>query len=167
MRTITLLWITFFMGLNLSAQDFTVPKDYKFENKDVYKSYEPQIKQAVDWAMNNTLSVDPKKRADVNKFFMDWISGTPDVSVGIDSRVVSFININPELLMPFIMGWVKYSLENNYSKDKIQCNKAGIEAVVAFYNKNRGFLKKDKNVEKYEKLLSKGKLEEELAKKIK
>lgn len=167
MKTHTLLWLSFFITICLSAQDFDVPKDYKFEKKEDYKSYEPQVKQAINWALNNTLSADAKKRVEVNTFFMAWVSGTPDVTVGMDSKIVTFIKYNSELLMPFIMGWVQFSLDNNYSKDKIMCNKAGIETVVAFYNKNRGFLKKDKEVEKYEKLISNGKLEEELAKKLK
>lgn len=149
------------------AQEFSVPKDYKFEKKEDYKPYEPQIKEAIDWSLSKTLSADPKKRADTYKFFMDWLGGTPDVSVAIDSRVLTFMEKNKELLIPFMMGWAKYSLDNEYTEDKIKCNKAALEAVVAFYNKNRGFLKKDKEVEKYEKLLSKGKLEEELTKKLK
>ncbi len=148
------------------AQDFTVPKDYKFVTKEDYKPYEPQIKDAIEWALDKTLSADPKKRAEVNKFFMDWSTGTPAVSIAIDPRIITFIEKNPELLVPFMMGWVRYSLDNEYSKDNIQCNKAALETVVAFYNKNRGFLKKDKEVEKYDKLIVKGKLEEELVKRL-
>lgn len=167
MKTLSLLFLSCFVTMGIFAQDFTVPKDYKFVTKEDYKPYEPQIKEAISWALGKTLSADPKKRTEVNKFFMDWLSGTPDVSVAIDPRVLTFIEKNQELLMPFMMGWVRYSLENNYSSDFIKCNKAAIEAVVDFYNKNRGFLKKDKEVEKYDKLVSKGKLEEELTKRMK
>lgn len=167
MKTVFVFVLFCSVCIGSMAQDFTAPKDCKFEKKEDYKLYEPQIREAIEWSLSKTLSVDSRKRAETYKFFMDWVTGTPDVGVGMDARVLTFLDSNNELLVPFVMGWVRYSLNNEYSKDNIQCNKAGIEAVVAFYNKNRAYLKKDKEVEKYEKLLSKGKLEEELTKKLK
>ena len=148
----------------VNSQDFPVPDKYTMDEKEDYKPYEPQIKATIDWYLGQSLGSDPKKRAAASEFFMKWIGGTPDVSVGIDARIVNFMGTNRELLLPFIMGWVKYSLDNDYSKDMVLANKAGIEAVVAYYDKNKGFLKKDKNVEKYAKLIRKGQLEEEIRK---
>lgn len=164
-----ILFALFFVFITISAfaQEFNVPKGYKFENKEDYAPYEPQVKEAIDWLLNTSLGSNAIKRQEVNAFFMAWLTGTPNVSVGIDGRVVNFLNNNQELLVPFMSGWVKYALENNYEKDHILGNKAGIEAVADFYRKNRGYLKKDGNIEKYEKLIEKGKLEEEIRKKLK
>lgn len=163
-----ILFIALFLSISAFtfSQDYTVPKDYKFETKEDYKPYEPQVKEAIDWYLNNTLSADPKIRMEVTLFVMRWMEGTPDVSIGIDPRVITFLGTNKELLLVFMMGWTKYSLENDCSKDQILCNKAGVEAAVNFYNKNRGFLKKDKEIEKYAKLMDKGKLEEDIKKKL-
>ena len=155
-----------FICTSVFAQDFKVPKDYKFETKEDYKPYEPQIKEAIDWYLNNTLSADPKIRLEVAQFYMKWIEGTPDVSIGLDSRIITFMGINKELLLVFMMGWTKYALDNDHSKDQVLCNKAGVEAAINFYRKNRGFMKKDKDIEKYEKLMEKGKLEEDIKKKL-
>lgn len=152
------------------AQDFNVPKGYKFDNKEDYKTYEPQVKEAIDWLLQTPLGSNAMKRQEANAFVMAWLVGTPDVSVNIDTRVLTFLNtkdVNPELMMVFTLGWAKYALENNYTKDNILGHKAGIEAVTAFYQKNRGYLKKDSHVEKYQKLIEKGKLEEEIKKKLK
>ena len=80
--------------------------------------------------------------------------------------MMNFIKINPELVMPFTAGWTKYSLDNDYSEDVVQGTKAGVETVINFYRKNRGYLKKDGNIEKYEKLMENGKLETEINKKL-
>jgi len=152
--------------ISVSAQDFTVPKDYKFENKEDYTSYEPQIKETINWLLNTPIGKSETKRKEANAFLLAWLSGSPDVSINVNADFTLF-KTNPELLMVFIAGLTKYSLENNYSKDQLQGNKAGIQTVVEFYNKNKGYLKKDKDVEKFEKLIEKKKLEEEIKKKLK
>lgn len=165
-----IIFIMLFILVNtvtICAQEYNIPKDYKFETKEAYKTYESQIKETIEWLLQTPLGKEANKRRDAFKFLMDWIDGTPNVTVGLDQRIINFISVNPEMLVPFLSGWVKYSLDNDYSKDNIQCNKAGVEAVVTFYRKNKGYLKKDGNIEKYEKLIEKGKLEEEISKKLK
>ncbi len=167
MKRLTLLTFFVLTSIILSGQDYDVPKNYKFENKEAYKAYEPQIKETINWLQQTPLGKESNKRQEANAFFITWLTGSPNVSIDIDPRIVNFIGINPEMLVPFMTGWAKYSLENNYSKDNILGNKAGIEAVVAFYKKNRGYLKKDNNIEKYEKLISKDKLQDEIQKRLK
>ncbi|MFT3994654.1 MAG: hypothetical protein QM660_10130 [Dysgonomonas sp.] len=167
MRLMHLLIALFGICSLTFAQNYTVPKDYKFVIADDYRTQEPQIREAMDWLMQTSLGQDSKKRADANKFFIDWLSGDPDISVEIHPSVVNFLDGNPELLMPFMIGWAKYSLDNEYSKDQLKGNMAGVEAAATFYRKNRGYLKQDKNIEKYEKLIEKGKLENEIKKSLK
>lgn len=54
-------------------------------------------------------------------------------------------------------GWTKYSLQNNYSTDKIQGSLAGLKSAIKVY-KNLS-LKKDKEMEKLVKINDKGELE--------
>ena len=95
---------------------------------------------------------------------MEWITGSPTVSIEIKEEIVSFLGINPDLLMIFMGGWTKYSLETKDFNNKIKGNQMGIEAVIDFYLKNKENLKKDKNVEKYIKLREEGKLNEYISK---
>lgn len=150
----------------VSAQEYTVPKNVKFENKEDYAPYEPQVLETIKWLLNTSLGKEANKRTEANTFLMMWLTGTPNVSININADLLTFIKENTELLMPFMAGCVQYCLENSYSKDNIQIHKAGIEAAVAFYRKNRGYLKKDSNIEKYERLIEKGKLEEGIKKKF-
>lgn len=166
MKKVILIALLSFTCSIIYAQDYPVPAEYNMKEKEDYKPYEPIVKATIDWYLAQSLNSDPKKRQEANAFFMKWMTGTPDVSINLnlDMGLGEIIKQNAELMMPFIMGWAKYSLDNEYSKDGVLGYKAGMEALVAYYNKNKGFLKKDKNVEKYAKLIEKGKLEEEIRK---
>lgn len=166
MKKTVLLAVLILFAFSVYGQEYTVPKNVKFENKDDYAVYEPQVKETIDWLLATSLGKEANKRTEANAFLMMWLTGTPNVSINVNTDILPFIKKSPELLLPFIAGCVKYSLENNYSKDNILLNKAGIETVVAFYRNNRGYLKKDDSIEKYEKLLEKGKLEDDLKKKL-
>ena len=168
MKKLLFSLFAFFICIYVFGQAYNVPKNYKFENKESYKTYEPQIKETIDWLLQTPLGKDANKRQEANAFLMARLSGTPDVHLKMDAGfMMNFIKINPELVMPFTAGWAKYSLDNGYSEDALQGTKAGVETVIAFYRKNRGYLKKDSNIEKYEKLMEKGKLETEIEKKLK
>lgn len=166
MKKMALLAVSIVFAFSLYGQEYIVPGNVKFENKKDYATYEPQVKETIDWLLTTSLGKEPNKRAEANAFFMMWLTGTPDVSININTDLLPFIKKSPELLMPFVAGCVRYSLDNNYSKDDIQINKAGIETVVTFYRNNRGYLKKDGDIEKYEKLIEKGTLEEDITKRI-
>lgn len=55
-------------------------------------------------------------------------------------------------------GWTKYSLENDYSKNKIECAVAGAENAIEFYEKNKSELGKISDMEKLKKQQKKGNL---------
>jgi hypothetical protein len=166
MKKRVLLIVLVIFTFPVYAQEYMVPKNVKFENKEDYAAYEPQVKETINWLLSTSLGKEANKRTEANKFLIMWLAGTPDVSINVNTDILPFIKKSPELLFPFIAGCVKYSLENNYSKDNILLNKAGIETIVAFYRNNRGYLKKDDSIEKYEKLIGKRKLEEDIRKKL-
>lgn len=150
----------------IPAQDYTVPKDYKLVTPEDYNSYEPQVKETINWLLQTPVAKEQTKRKEANAFFLAWLTGSPTVSINVNTDFIMFKS-NPELLMIFIAGWTKYSLNSDYSKDVLEGNKAGIETVVEFYKKNKAYLQKDKEVEQFAKLIEKGKLENEIKKKLK
>lgn len=144
---------------------YNVPEEYSLLLADDYNKYEPQIKEAIDWYLWRSMGLDNDKRQAAATFFMKWLAGSPSVTVEIDPKIVNFIDTNPQLLIPFCMGWTRYSIENN-SNDRVKACMAGIEVVVASYNTNRAFMNKDKNIEKYEKMIKSNKLESYISKNL-
>lgn len=152
------------LAIEAVAQEFEVPKNYVFSNKEDYAKYEVDILKSIDWLINTPINIQPEKRKDLNTFVMGWLTGSPNVSIDIKTEIVNFMDPNPELLMIFMCGWTKYSLETKDYKNKNTGNLKGIEAVIEFYTKNKENMQKDKNVEKYIKMKDKGTLEEYIKK---
>ena len=133
--------------------------------KEDYPKYQQDVLRAIDWALNTPFYVQTDKRKDVNAFLLMWLTGSPTVNIEVHSDIVSFIKPNGELIMIFMCGWAKHSIDNN-TNDKVSGNIKGIEAVIDFYTKNKDKMPKYKNVEKYIKLKEKGKLESFVQKKV-
>ncbi|QIK54111.1 hypothetical protein G7051_07090 [Dysgonomonas sp. HDW5B] len=144
---------------------YNVPEEYSFLLREDYNKYEPEIKEAIDWYLWRSMGMDNDKRQNAATFFMQWLVGSPAVTVEVDTKVVNFVDTNPQLLIPFSMGWSKYAIENE-NADRIKASAAGIEAAVTYYNKNRAFMNKDANIEKYEKMIKNKKLENYISKNL-
>jgi|GEM_PF-197637 len=153
-----------FLTVNLFAQEFEVPKNCVFTQKEDFAKYEGEIIKGIDWLLQTPINTQPEKRKEINNFVMTWITGSPTVSVDIKPEIVSFMKPNPDLLMIFMCGWTKYSIETKDINNKIMGSQKGVDAVIDFYVKNKENLKKDNNVEKYLKMKEKGKLEEYISK---
>ncbi|SHF55282.1 hypothetical protein [Dysgonomonas macrotermitis] len=138
---------------------YNVPEEYSLVLPEDYSKYEPQILETIDWYLWRSVALDADRQKEASIFFMKWITGSPTVTVDIHIEFIKYTTETPGLLMPFIMGWVKYSLENNYSKDRVKACNAGIVTAVNYYNKNKGFLSENKEIKKYENLIKKNKLE--------
>ena len=142
------------------AQSFTVPKDYKLKKKSDYAKYEQDFIGAVNWLEQVPVGEQTHKRSKVDRFVIEWISGSPDISVVIKENIVVFTDKNPNLLVNFLGGWGKYALEHPEDKDdEVKCNVAGIRSAIKVYQLG-GEIKKDKKMEKLIKLDKNGKLEE-------
>lgn len=158
----TLLLI--FLFINLFSQEYEIPKKYNFLKDEDYTAYENDVLKTIDWLIQTPLNIKKEKRIEANRFLMTWLEGSPNVTIEIKQEIVTFVSPNADLLMIFMCGWTKYSLENKDYENTKAGNLKGVEAVIDFYLKNKNYLKKDKNVEKYIKLKESGKLEEYISK---
>lgn len=52
-----------------------------------------------------------EKRKQINTFLMQWMSGSPTLTIVVVPGIVPSGCSN--CLMSFLSGWIKYSLENN------------------------------------------------------
>ena len=174
MKTIkNLLTLTLLLTFSLlHAQDFDVPKNVKYDNKEDYKLREKEILNCINWIENSPMNKNEDKRKEAYLFLIEWITGSPDVTIGINSNVLPFLDNkkNPDLLVIFMGGWTKFAIENPSNKSEIDGNVAGLRSVIKVYKMGNG-IKKDKDIEKLIKLDEKGDLakwvKEQLTKKAK
>jgi len=147
------------------AQDFEVPKGYSFFELEDYENQRSNVIKAVNWLESTPINEQATKRKKVNSFLMEWLTGSTDVSINIDSDVVTFMDCG-DCLMMFMGSWARYALINKDYNNNFKGNYEGVEAVISLYEKNRERLGSIKAVEKYIKQKNKGKLENYIKTKI-
>lgn len=156
MNKIKILICLLFVSTGLLAQEVEIPNDLKLENSEDYKKTEQLVLNSSEWLLKTPISENPSKRKEVNAFLMKWMTGSPTVSIELVSGIVPLDC--PDCLMSFMSGWTKHSLENDYSKNKVECAVAGAENAIEFYINNKSKLGKNSDMEKLIKQQKKGKL---------
>lgn len=133
--------------------------------KEEFIKREPEVIKVIDWLENTPLDQEAVKRKRMNALLVGWLANSPTVTVELDSKIAPMSKKNPGLLPVFLGGWIKYALQNNYSKDAVKCNLAGIKSVVKVYKTGKG-IKKDKDIEKLVALEEKDELEAWIASRL-
>lgn len=126
--------------------------------KEAYTSFEPQVLADIDWLNNNPVNENKNMRDEKARFVLMWMSGSPTINIRMDDRLITFLGADPAILMAYMMGWTKYALNNNYSTDAVQCTVAGITNAVQFYSANGKYFRKDKELDRYQKMVQDGTL---------
>ncbi|MGC4035653.1 MAG: hypothetical protein QM764_06800 [Chitinophagaceae bacterium] len=127
--------------------------------KEEFIQSEKKVLATINWLENTPIDEDPAKHKLQYALLTAWITNSPTVTIEVNSRILTFTKKNNDLIMLFMAGWTKYSLENNYAKDNLQGNLAGIRSAMKVYKQNPKSMKKDKEMEKLITLEEKGELE--------
>lgn len=160
MKQIFFAILFFLVGAPMFSQTFEVPANLNLNSVEDYDNYEEDVIAGVNWILSTPLSDQKEKRIEVNGFLLKWISGSSKVHVEVKPEIVTFMSSSPDLLLVFLGGWTKYCLESGDSDSKANGSLAGIESVIEFYKKNKEYMNKDKNVEKFIKMKDKGTLKD-------
>lgn len=158
LRTLLAGMILLCLNISSFAQEFSVP-EATLESKDDYAKYEKDIIRAAAWLESTPIGKEMDKRTQVNTFVIKWISGSPSVNVEIGQLTMKLTDKNPSFIGAFMAAYARYALENNYSKDAVQGNMAGIRSIIKLYNLG-GNVKKNKTLQKAMEAEKEGKLEE-------
>ncbi|MEJ8840890.1 hypothetical protein WG954_00750 [Lacibacter sp. H375] len=125
--------------------------------KEEFIASEKKVLATIDWLENTSLNQDQEKRKLQNAMLVSWLTNSPTVTLEINADVLTFTKKNADLLIIFMGGWTRYSLQNGYSKDAVQGSIAGIKSAIKVYK--TGLLKKDKEMQKMVDMDEKGELE--------
>ncbi len=160
MKYLFVIPFTFFLGYSSYAQSIQVPPDVTYEVGDDYALFEEDILKISNWMINGKVNDEFNKSwKDASAFLMKWIEGSPTVYIMVQQEFASYVEKQPALLMVFMAGWTKYSLENKVIYDNVGGNLAALDAVMTFYQNNKKILGEDKEIEKFIKMKSKKQLE--------
>lgn len=164
-RTLTIIallsfWILGYSQDQKSLVADTVGVEFSKDTTSLnFQALELQLISDIDWLSKTPLNKDLEVRDDKNRFVFMWMSECPYLYMTINKNVATFIDGEPWIMLAYMMGWTKYYLTNNYSRNEIQLSIAGVRSVVDFYKKNKRFLQKNEAIDKYVRLDNKGQLE--------
>lgn len=155
--TILLLFAGYYKA---SAQTYEVPKNYVLNTKEDYTKYEDDAIKTADWLQQTSWVEQSEKRKQAEEFLMNWIgSNSPiTISYGTDG-LMKYTGKNFELMIAYIGGFIKYSLQHKSDSGNTKCELAGIKAMIDKYNTDPGRVK-DSAMEKLTKIDKENKLDE-------
>jgi len=142
----------------LFAKETEDKKQHQLNTKEDYAKYEQDVINGYNWLLKTPIGVEPTKRKEINAFLMQWMTGSPNVTIELKQEIVTYMDCG-ECLMIFMGGWTKYALESKDFKNKVKGSLAGTEDVLKFYLLNKNALGKNKDIEKLIQLKDEDKLE--------
>ncbi|TSD65944.1 hypothetical protein FFF34_000670 [Inquilinus sp. KBS0705] len=153
------LFFMLFVCFKADAQAYEVPKNYKFKSNADYARYEPDILKTVDWMQLTSWTEEPKKTDEAIQFFLDWVRGTPAVTVNLGQASLRLSDKNPQLGFTYMAQYAKYALLHKDHFDHTKANLEALRAVITKYYKEPTH-KKDDDIEMLMSLEQKGQLEQ-------
>lgn len=160
MKTILLSFVwSLSIILSANAQtSFELPDNIELKVKEDYAKYEPSIIAAAKWIEETDLDKEVAKRKRVNAFIVQWVTGSPTVSVSISERLGKIYGNNAELLVIYIASYSRHYIENKTSASAFSATKAGLTSIMNVYKKKIN-ISKSKEMEKIIKLNEENKLD--------
>jgi len=131
----------------LTAQTFEVPQNYQFTEKSDYTRHNDDIVKCVNWLETAPIKGNDARIKDAGAFLMQWATGTPDFTISIDERYLKFVENNPQLLLYYIAGFSRYSIQHPTDKDTTHRMIAGLKLVKKIFKANPESFMKDSYIE--------------------
>jgi len=145
---------------------FEVPKNVELKTNADYKKYETAMIDAAKWLEETDLNSETEKRKNVNAFVLQWISGSPTITVSLNEQLSQIYGKNAHLLGIYLASYTRNFLESPETATKFSATKAGLIAMMNVYKKGIG-IKKSKEMEKLIGLTDENKLDEFIQEKFK
>ncbi len=136
-RTMLAVFVVFLLSTGLVlAQEFQVPENYRFETKEDYARYVPDVLRCIDYL--EAAPLDAEGREEANAFLMKWITGSPTVKIQILPYAVHLVQNNKPLLMIYLGAWTKHDILYPEETDSLAGQMAGLESMLMVYSKGEG-----------------------------
>jgi hypothetical protein len=159
MRKLGMIFCVAIIAMNYGfSQDFKLPSKTTFDSQQDYDNAEPTIINCINYLENQPVDDTSRQRKQINAYLIAWASGTDKISIGLRGYTNKYFKKYPNLMVIFIGGWVKYSLENNYEKDELRGNVNGLLSIINVYQKSNG-IKADDEIIDLIKIYESGDLE--------
>lgn len=119
------------------------------------------IEMMIDGLTSTPLYENSDRMANLTRMFMQWAMDTDKVRIEILPYFADITETNKILSVPFLCGWVQYSLNNGWIKNDLPINEnmSAVEAVIKYYRANEDKLLNDKYILDLEEKIKNNELE--------
>ncbi len=142
-------FVSLFLSLGTFAQNGvgpSIPKDVVLNTEQDYAAQKSLVIKSLSWLISTPLEEHVDKRNELNAFVLLWLSGSPSLTLNIESKSMPFLEENEDLLFTFMHGMALYQLHHPKEKDKIKLHAEGLIAVARIVKMSK--VKKDGNLKK-------------------
>ena len=135
-----------------------IPEHYEWKTAREYKRDEDLVIRTLQWLCANPLSTGIEYRSKATLFVMEWIAGSPRLTLSIRSADLPFYESYPDLLFPYIQGLALKKLGKPACESELEAMVGGF-SVVGFMIESDPVLKKEKALQPLLKAYKKNKLQ--------
>lgn len=121
------------LGPARAQSAFAVPAQLSLGKPEDYGQYEPQVISTINWLEETPANQDMNRRQQAQRFLLQWASGSPRVSIGLQPYVGELAGKNSALLLAFMGGWTRFSLQHPDQKDALALNAEGVRSMLKVY----------------------------------
>jgi len=114
---------------------FEVPPNVTLNTDKDFAQYEKAIIDAAKWLEATDLNKEADKRQQVNGFVLQWLSGSPNVTVDINEQLGALFEKNAQLLGIYLASYTRNFLEQKSAATKFSAVKAGLISMMNVYKK--------------------------------
>ena len=143
---------------------FAVPAHLSLSKPEDYGQYEPQVISTINWLEETPANQDVNRRQQAQRFLLQWASGSPRVSIGLQPYVGELAGKNTALLLAFLGGYTRFSLQHPEQQDALARNAAGVRSMLNVYA--LGGIEPNKALDNLRQVADQGELETWLKGKI-
>lgn len=161
MKKLTLLFSAIVLALSVAAQNVPNYEAYKI-NKD--EDFTPEVDnvalQAATYILATPIDSKNINRLKSSRFLIEWMSGTPKYSFGIDQTALKFSKKDPELMILYMAGMVKFCLEHSSdANDQTKVKLNALKHIIAYVKRAENKIKINSDIKKLLDAENKGQLE--------
>lgn len=114
---------------------FEAPQNVTLNADADYAQYEKAIIEAAKWLEATDLNKEVEKRQQVNGFVLQWLSGSPNVTVDINEPLGALFENNAQILGIYLASYTRNFLEQKSAATKFSAIKAGLTSMMNVYKK--------------------------------
>jgi hypothetical protein len=122
-------------GRSVGQSKFELPKNIELKTREDYSKYENAVVGAERWMEETDLDQETAKRQAINQFIVQWVAGSPTVTINLDESLAQLTEKNPDLLALYLASYSKYIIEHKNDPSNFNAARAALTSISRVYRK--------------------------------